>query len=99
MVKACCCAREEHANLKIDAEESLSKLLPACCTHNRSCNRCGIERKFGNLLNHLVANSDLKIKVHMWENANCLGIMNGKQNVQLELTEKVMQLCGRKIQN
>jgi hypothetical protein len=92
IVESCCCPREEQVMLKVSDTTPLPRLFKfSCC--NGTCSGCGLEKRFGAILNHpIIATSDLPINVQLWEAAQRQGEKNGIQNTQLELTSKEMSL-------
>jgi hypothetical protein len=74
MIEACCCEREPQPELRIRQESSeIPKLLPYNCTH-QNCPSCGLERRFGDILNHsLLHNSDIIVKCFEWDEADRAG--------------------------
>jgi len=92
LVEACCCPRREVIEFKIDDSHPLPRLIPFACG-NGSCSNCGLEKRYGDIF-QLLESSEIPLKVHVWEAATRQGIKaSGKQNMQLELTEKEMKLC------
>jgi hypothetical protein len=93
MVEACCCPRKEQIEFKINDKHPVPKLLSFTCGDG-TCMCCGFENRFREIFEHqIIKSSDLLLKVCIWEEAVRQGVKaSGKQNTQLELTEKDMTL-------
>ena len=95
MVRSVCCDEHVYTDLPQDEKEEFLKLTHFECA-NGECPKCGVATKLDGILNRL---QDIKedlattFEVMKWENAPRQGTNDkGKQNFQLELTSRQMEI-------